>query len=405
MWLLEFGFFAAATPRAIITTGGLNQAARVSPLALAAWNVRSLIDKHMSNRPLRRRVRYKMDIAALSETRFSEQDQLEEDEFYEDLHALLATVSNVDKLIVLGDFNVRAGRTTLSGRECWVPTVMVADWFDDNDADIRNVLVEKNGLHKAYMDLQTDATKAAFFRCRRLVQQRLREMQDAWMIRKAEESQTLKEQLLTEKLQILKRWAEHFRSVLNCSSAISDAAIGRLFQVDTNKDLDLPPSLPQTVRAMQQISSGKAPGSGAIPPEVYKHSGPRLMAEIATLFQEMWRQGKIPQDFKDATIFHLYKWKGNRQLCDNHRGISLLNIAGKIFFRILLNRLNGHLEQGLLPESQCGFRRHRGTTDMIFATRQLQEKGREMRTHLYTTFVDLMKAFDTVNCDGLWKSL
>ncbi|VDL97640.1 unnamed protein product [Schistocephalus solidus] len=63
------------------------------------------------------------------------------------------------------------------------------DWFDDNDADISNLLAEKNGLQKAYMDLRTGATKAAFFRCRRLVRQRLRKMQDAWMIRKAEEIQ------------------------------------------------------------------------------------------------------------------------------------------------------------------------------------------------------------------------
>nr|VZI25899.1 unnamed protein product [Spirometra erinaceieuropaei] len=108
-------------------------------------------------------------------------------------------------------------------------------------------------------------------------------------------------------------------------------------------------------------------------------------------------------DLRVATIVHLYKRKGNRQVCDNHRGISLLNIARKIFARFLLNRLNNHLEQGLLPESQCGFRRHRGTTDMIFAARQLQEKCQEMRTHLYSTFVDLTKAFDTVNREGLWK--
>ncbi|VDM05479.1 unnamed protein product, partial [Schistocephalus solidus] len=116
-----------------------------------------------------------------------------------------------------------------------------------------------------------------------------------------------------------------------------------------------------------------------------------------------WRQGQVPQDFKDATIVHLYKRKRKRQLCGNHRGITLLNIAGKIFARILLNHLNGHLEPGLLPESQCGFRRQCRTTDMIFAARQLQEKCQEMRTHLYTTFVDLTKAFDTVNRDGLWK--
>ncbi|BHF58792.1 hypothetical protein SprV_0100174700 [Sparganum proliferum] len=79
--------------------------------------------------------------------------------------------------------------------------------------------------------------------------------------------------------------------------------------------------------------------------------------------------------------------------------------AGDIFARVLLNRLNNHLEQGLLPESQCGFRRHTGTTDTSFAARQLQEKCQEIRTHLLSSFVDLKKAFDTVNREGLWKNL
>uniref|UniRef100_A0A183TQK9 Reverse transcriptase domain-containing protein n=1 Tax=Schistocephalus solidus TaxID=70667 RepID=A0A183TQK9_SCHSO len=59
----------------------------------------------------------------------------------------------------------------------------------------------------------------------------------------------------------------------------------------------------------------------------------------------------------------------------------------------------------LLPESQCGFRRHRGTTDVILATRQLKKNCQEMRTHIYTTFLELMKAFDTVNRGGLWKDM
>ncbi|VDM01090.1 unnamed protein product [Schistocephalus solidus] len=40
---------------------------------------------------------------------------------------------------------------------------------------------------------------------------------------------------------------------------------------------------------------------------------------------------------------------------------------------------------------------------MLFAALQLQEKCQKMRTHLYTTFMDLTKAFDTMNHDGLWK--
>nr|VZH91275.1 unnamed protein product [Spirometra erinaceieuropaei] len=540
-------------------------------------------DNPRSNRPERRTAlvarelaRYKVDIAALSETRFSEQGQLEEmgaghtffwsgrpkaerrdagvafairndivgrlpclpqgindrlmslrlplrgggkfatiisayappmsspdavrDKFYEDLHALLATVSKADKLIFLGDFNARVGtdhtawrgvlgphgfrgsndngllllrtcaehrliltntffclperekatwsneiaqrldnlpiadtaaaeNASVENRWCQLRDTVQStalavlgraprqhqDWFDDNDAAIRNLLAEKNRLHKAYVDHPTEDNKAAFYRSRRQLQQRLREMQDAWTARKAAEIQGYADRnewknffsaikavygpptkgtapllsadgntLLTEKTQILQRWAEHFRGVLNRPSVISDAAIERLPQVETNVDLDLPPSLQETIRAVQQLSSGKAPGSDAIP-------------------TEMWRQGEVPQDFKDATIVHLYKRKGNRHVCDNHRGISLLNIAGKILARILLNRLNNHLEQGLLPESQRGFCRHRGTTDMIFAARQLQEKCQEMRTHLYSTFVDLTKAFDTVNREGLWK--
>nr|VZI51460.1 unnamed protein product [Spirometra erinaceieuropaei] len=63
------------------------------------------------------------------------------------------------------------------------------DWFDDNDAAIRNLLAEKHRLHKAYADHPNEDNKAAFYRSRRQLQQRLREMQDAWTARKAEEIQ------------------------------------------------------------------------------------------------------------------------------------------------------------------------------------------------------------------------
>ena len=156
------------------------------------------------------------------------------------------------------------------------------------------------------------------------------------------------------------------------------------------------------------------PGSDGLPPEIFATGGPSLVAKLLELFQAMWRREELPQEFKDASITHLYKNKGNRQVCDNHRGISLLVIAGKVLARVLLNRLQTHLEgasqdpppvtqPSLLPETQCGFRQGRGTVDMIFTVRQLQEKCREQNRGLYITFIDLTKAFDTVNRDGLWK--
>ncbi|BHF82830.1 hypothetical protein SprV_0802596900 [Sparganum proliferum] len=127
-------------------------------------------------------------------------------------------------------------------------------------------------------------------------------------------------------------------------------------------------SLHETIRTVQQLSSGKAPASDASSAEVYKHGGPKFMEHLTALFQEIWRRGEVPQDFKYTTIIHLYNRIGNRQVCDNHRGICLLNIAGKIFAHILLNRLKKHLDKSVLTKSQCGFRRYRGTMDRIFAT-------------------------------------
>ena len=183
--------------------------------------------------------------------------------------------------------------------------------------------------------------------------------------------------LITDKDKILERWAEHFNSILNRPSFINEEAIARLPQIAANASLENPPSLDETQKAICMLSSGKAPGPDAIPAEVYKDGSYNLRVKLHSLFLIMWDQGQIPQEFQDATIIHLYKRKGNKQDCHNHRRISLLSIAGKARAKLLLNRLTDHLNQGLLPESQCGFRKKRGTIDMLFAARHLQEKYQE----------------------------
>ena len=209
--------------------------------------------------------------------------------------------------------------------------------------------------------------------------------------------------LLIDKQEIRDRWAEHSDTVLNRPSSISDSAINKLPQVKVNESLDALPTIEEVEKAIKALSCGKAPGSDAIPAEVFKEGGPELSQKITELFISIWHTENVPQDFKDASIVYLYKNKGNRNCCDNYRGISLLSIAGKILARLLLNRLLAHLEQDHLPESQCGFREGRGTADMIFAARQLQEKFREQNRELFSIFVDLTKAFDTVSRLGLWK--
>ena len=70
------------------------------------------------------------------------------------------------------------------------------------------------------------------------------------------------------------------------------------------------PSMEEVSKAIKQMSSGKAPGSDAIPAEVYKAGGPVMLQKLTKLFQSIWNEGKVPQQFKDATIVHISQVKG-----------------------------------------------------------------------------------------------
>ena len=156
---------------------------------------------------------------------------------------------------------------------------------------------------------------------------------------------------------------------------------------------------------MEQLKSRNAAGVDGIPPEIWKHGGRALRDKLHDLLLCCWEKGKLPQDLRDSVIITLYKNKGVKSNCSNYRGITLLSIAGKVLARVLLNRLVPTIAEEILPESQCGFRENRGTMDMVFVLRQLQEKCREQNKGLYATFVDLTKAFDMVSRSGLWLIL
>ena len=69
------------------------------------------------------------------------------------------------------------------------------------------------------------------------------------------------------------------------------------------------------------------------------------------------------------------------------------------------DRLVDSIAEGTLSESQCGFRKGRNTTHMVFTLRQLPEKCKEQHKPLYIVFIDLTKAFDSVNQEAMWTIL
>ena len=96
-----------------------------------------------------------------------------------------------------------------------------------------------------------------------------------------------------------------------------------------------------------------------------------------------------------GVVVPIYK-KGDRRVCSNYRGITLLSQPGKLFAKILELRLRSIIE-GQLLEEQCGFRSGRGTTDQLFTLATILERSWEFAHPVYMCFVDLEKAFDRVS--------
>ena len=97
---------------------------------------------------------------------------------------------------------------------------------------------------------------------------------------------------INDKPAILNRWAEHFSAVLNRPADTNSEAIARLPQVETNTDLDRPPSEEEVKKTIKQLSTGNAPGADAIPAEVYTHGGDTLLQKLTDIFSAVCRMRK-----------------------------------------------------------------------------------------------------------------
>ena len=80
-----------------------------------------------------------------------------------------------------------------------------------------------------------------------------------------------------------------------------------------------------------------------------------LLPLLHEILVKCWREGKVPQDMRDAKVITLYMNRGARSDCKNHRGISLFDISDKPFARVILPRPQ-KLAERVYPESQRGFR-------------------------------------------------
>jgi hypothetical protein len=133
--------------------------------------------------------------------------------------------------------------------------------------------------------------------------------------------------------------------------------------------------------------------------------GENLRGVLLAAFNGAMETGDVLPAMKDVTITVLHK-KGVKMDCNNYRGISVLNHHGKLFERLIQNRLLPFAtEAGCIPESQCGFLPGRSTVDAVLVSKLLSTYALEQDSPLFKCFIDLTKAYDKVDRATLWKIL
>lgn len=206
---------------------------------------------------------------------------------------------------------------------------------------------------------------------------------------------------LTTEREEAARWMEHFQEVLNRPEPENPA--------DTppdEEDLEInihPPTEEEVRKAIRAMKSGKSPGVDCIHTEMLTADINLSTKVLMDLFSKIWEEHMIPEDWCKGLIVKLPK-KGDLQNCDNWRGITLLSVPGKVFCKILLDRVSEAIDTKLRKE-QAGFRKGKGCIDQIFALRNIIEQCLEWNAPLHIVFVDFKKAFDSIHRPSLWRIL
>ncbi|KAG0726185.1 LINE-1 retrotransposable element ORF2 protein [Chionoecetes opilio] len=138
--------------------------------------------------------------------------------------------------------------------------------------------------------------------------------------------------------------------------------------------------------------------------ELLKAGGEAMIRGLHAVLTAVWQSGTIPPDWKRGLVAPIWKGKGDRQDCNNYRGITLLSVPGKVLAHLLLTRIRSHLVKHQRPQ-QSGFTPGKSTTDRILALRVLVERRREFGQGMLAAYVDLKKAFDSVHRESLWDLL
>lgn len=172
---------------------------------------------------------------------------------------------------------------------------------------------------------------------------------------------------------------------------------------DINPTEEISLTLDEVTRNIERIKNNKSAGPGGIAPELIKYGSEKLFRMIHRMFQRALNEDQLPKEWTEAYIVSIFK-KGDRRRCENYRGVSVLSSMGRLYGKIVKEKLEEQLIDKI-SDDQAGFSAGRSCIDHIYTLQQLIEKKMAKNRAVHLAFIDLKKAYDSVPRIKLWETM
>ena len=161
----------------------------------------------------------------------------------------------------------------------------------------------------------------------------------------------------------------------------------------------------EVVNYIRAMNPSKSIGRNGIPAKYIKMSSSVIAPVLTNIFNACILIGYFPNVLKTAEVVPIFK-KGERELCSNYCPISILNPFAKLFEKCLLGQLNKYfVSNNLISPNQYGFKKNCSTNEAVLDIYNKLLGNMDKKLITCSIFLDLRKAYDTINHTILIKKL
>ena len=215
--------------------------------------------------------------------------------------------------------------------------------------------------------------------------------------------------VLTRKRDIAQALNHHFVTVgpklsSKIESRQDDDPVGH-FKSQTNDIVFTPVDSATVLKAIKSLKNGKSPGPDKVSTMLVKDAAELICKPLVMIYNSSMESGVFPDFWKLARVTPIFK-SGNKSDANNYRPISIISVFARIFEKIVHDQLYNFLStNNILTPSQSAFRKlHSTITSLINCTDNWYRNIDKKQLNL-SLFLDLKKAFDTVDHQIMVKKL